>query len=269
MLLEKRNKASSILLFGLLTSLASSFVIQTSLQNSKTALNTPRNILQLQENNNNRYDKELEQQAEFKAREKAMGKGAGETAAGAILGGLVLGPFGALFGASLGSSLGASRAIDKARKEELERMGVTEEMLESAREMGLALERGMEGLKATQDSLFTQQKFAARLDADAERIYDEAKQALEDGDESKAKDLLSKRLDVQEKLKKALINCAEEKKRLEKMQENVRNIEERAVEMETLMKRNIGAKALMDSSDQFSLAAEDPLLQKFKDMGID
>ncbi len=259
----------STLFTSLLISTIDGFVIQ----NPAVCRVNPRissfTTTQLHKNNPNQYDKELEQKAELKAREEVMGAGAAETVAGAILGGLVLGPFGALFGASLGTALGENRAIDKARKEELDRMGVTEEMLESAREMGLALERGMEGLKATQDSLSTQQRFAARLDSDAERIYDEAKKALEDGDELKAKDLLVKRLDVQEKLKKTLVGCAEEKKRLEKMEENVRAIEERAIAMETLMKRSIGAKALMDSSDQFSLAAEDPLLQKFKDMGID
>ena len=235
-------------------------------RNNKNDIPSSLSSTKLYEKNNNRYDKELEQQAEYKAREKAMGSGAGETAAGAILGGLVLGPFGALFGASIGSSLGSSRAIDKAKKEELDRMGITEEMLDSAREMGIALERGVEGLKATQDSLLTQQRFAARLEEDAEKVYDQAKEALGNSDEDRAKDLLLKRVDIQEKLKKTLINCAEEKKRLAKMEENVRAIEERAVEMETLMKRNIGAKALMDSSSQFSLADEDPLLQKFRDL---
>mmetsp|Transcript_19761 Transcript_19761/g.24375 ORF Transcript_19761/g.24375 Transcript_19761/m.24375 type:complete len:278 (-) Transcript_19761:92-925(-) len=216
----------------------------------------------------NRYDEELERTAELKAREKATGSGAGETAAGAILGGLILGPFGALFGASIGSSLGGARAIDKAKKEELDRLGVTAEMLESAREMGAALDRSVEGLQLTRDSFETQQRFAKRLDLDAERVYDEAKEALENGDEERARDLLLKKKDIQEKLKKTLIACAEEKKRLSRMEDNVRAIEERAVEMESLMKRNIGAKAFIDSSE-FSLTAEDPLLQKFRDMGID
>jgi phage shock protein A len=251
------------------------FVIHSSpsslagVYNNNVIPKNQRTQINLNENNNNRYDKELEQKAEFKARENAVGAGAGETAAGAILGGLVLGPFGALFGASLGSSLGASRAVDKAKKDELERMGVTESMLEAAREIGVALERGVEGLKATQDSLSTLQKFAARLDSDVEKVYEDAKEALTSGDEERARDLLLKKVDIQKKLKKTLINCAAEKQRLEKMEENVRALEERAVEMESLMKRNMGAKALMDSSDQFSLADEDPLLRKFKDMGID
>ena len=43
------------------------------------------------------------------------------------------------------------------------------------------------------------------------------------------------------------MNCAEEKKRLTKMQDNVRAIEARAIEMESLLKRSIGAKTLMDA----------------------
>eukprot|EP00559_Dactyliosolen_fragilissimus_P003290 CAMPEP_0184872806 /NCGR_PEP_ID=MMETSP0580-20130426/41494_1 /TAXON_ID=1118495 /ORGANISM="Dactyliosolen fragilissimus" /LENGTH=103 /DNA_ID=CAMNT_0027375649 /DNA_START=268 /DNA_END=579 /DNA_ORIENTATION=+ len=85
-----------------------------------------------------RIDREMEESAERKAIQNARG-GGGETAAGAILGGLVLGPFGALFGASIGSSLGAKNAISKAKKEELERMGITEDMLQSAREVVGAL----------------------------------------------------------------------------------------------------------------------------------
>ena len=151
----------------------------------------------------------------------------------------------------------------------MERMGVTDEMLNSAKEIGVALERGMEGLKATQDSLITQQKFAKRLDADAEQVYEQAKAALASKNEEKARDLLFQRQQLQDKLKKTLLACAEEKKRLERQQENVRAIEERGMEMEALLRRSVGAKALRDSSDQFSLADEDPLLQKFRDMGID
>lgn len=218
---------------------------------------------------NGRFDQDLEQQAELKARQSAYGSGGAETLAGAALGGLVLGPFGALFGASLGSSLGQGRAVDKAKREEMERMGITEEMLESAREVGVALERGMEGLKATEDSLMTQQKFAKRLDDEVVEVMSQAQEALTSNNEDLARDLLFKKRDIQEKLKKTLLGCAEEKKRLEKMKTNVRAIEERAVEMEALMKRNIGAKALMDSSSQFALERDDPLLQKFKDLGID
>ena len=102
----------------------------------------------------------------------------------------------------------------------MERLGVTQEMLDTARDCGLALERSMEGLKATQDSLQTQQSFARMLDRDAEAIYEKAKAAVEAGDEDKARDLLFQRTQMQEKLKGVLIQCAEAKKRLETMEEN-------------------------------------------------
>merc|ERR1719491_891794 len=105
-----------------------------------------------------------------------------------------------------------------------------------------------------------------------EGVYSQAREALESGEEDKARDLLFRRTQIEEKLKKSLINCADEKKRLVQMQENVRAIEERAIEMESLMKRSIGAKVLQDSSSldgdvSFSLSQEDPLLQKFRDAG--
>lgn len=185
------------------------------------------------------YDEELERKAELAALEKARG-GVGETAAGAILGGLLLGPFGAVFGASIGSNLGAKNALSNAKKQELERMGVTEEMLQSAKEIGASLDRGFEGLKVIQDSLQTQQAFASKLDSEVQQVYAKAKDALEAGDEDKARDLLFKRSQLQEKLKKTLQNCIDEKRRLSQMEDNVRALEERALEMESLLKRNIG-----------------------------
>jgi len=150
-------------------------------------------------------------------------------------------------------------------------MGITEDMLTAAREIGSALENANEGLKATQDSLTTQQEFARRLDADAERVYNRAKMALSDKDEDEAKDLLYQRQKINEKLMKSLESCKQEKKRLAQMEDNVRSIEERSIEIESLLRRSIGAKSLQESSDQLLLQDndfEDPLLKKFKDMGI-
>lgn len=117
---------------------------------------------------------------------------------------------GALFGASLGSNIGAKNAIDRARKEEMERMGITAEMLEGARDIGLALERSMEGLQAIRTSLETQQQFARRLDADADQLYAKAKSALESGNEDASRLYLLDRTKVMDKLKEVLKRCAEE-----------------------------------------------------------
>jgi hypothetical protein len=220
-------------------------------------------------NNGDQFRRELEEKAERRAREKSEGKGGGQLAAGAILGGLVAGPFGALFGAQIGGKMGARNSFDKAKQEEMERMGVSQNMLEMAEDVGAALNRAFEGLQATRDSLQTQQSFARRLDNNAQQLYEQSKVAIEQGDEQKARGFLEERHGVQQRLKKAFQACAEEKQRLEIMERNVAMTEERAMEIETLLRRNVGAKALQDSSTSFSLSNEDPLLQKFRDLGID
>ena len=220
------------------------------------------------------HDNKIQRDLERRSRENATG-GTGETVAGAVLGGMLLGPFGALFGAQIGAGFGANNAIDRARKEEMKRLGVTEEMLATAQECGLALERSNEGLQATQDSLRTQQSLARMLDKDAADIYEKAKKALEDGNEERAKDLLFQRSQTQDKLKGVLLQCAEAKKRLEQMEDNVAAIERRAKEVEALLQRTIAAKSSQDISASdlpsvdFALSTEDPLLKKFRDAGID
>jgi hypothetical protein len=72
------------------------------------------------------------------------------------------------------------------------------------------------------------------------------------------------------------MQCAEEKKRLEKMEQNVKAIERRAMEVDSLLRRTVGAKAIQETAAtdsmvgiSFSLTAEAPLTQKFRDLGID
>jgi len=177
---------------------------------------------------------------------------------------------GLLFGSQIGANIGAKNALKKARKEELERMGITEQMLESAEEVGIALEQATEGLRATQASLDTQRSLARRLERDAEELYEKAKTAMAEGNEDAARNFLFQRNESQDKLKKVLRLCVEEKQRFERMQENVSAIEKRALEIESLLQRSVGAKARQEAAfDDLSLPVEDPLIQKFKDLGID
>lgn len=217
----------------------------------------------------NRFNRDFEEKATERAKQRAAGQGVGEMAGGAILGGLLLGPFGAFFGAQIGASVGSARAVDRAKSEEMERMGITPDMLQMAEEAGAALERALEGLKATRSSLETQQSFARRLDGDAQRLYDQAKEAIAASDEGGARTLLEDRQRVQQKLKTVLEGCADEKRRLETMERNVEAIEERAIEVDALLRRSMGAKALQDTSGQFALDEEDPLLKKFRDLGME
>ena len=212
-------------------------------------------VLSLAENSGNRWDRDIEE----RSRKRSTTAGVGETAAGAVLGGILGGPFGAIFGASLGSSIGARNALDRAKSEEMERMGLSQEMIDTAKDIGLALERSNEGLLAVQASLETQQRFARRLDADATDLYERAQQAILNSDDELARKTLMQRTDVQEKLKTVLASCVEERTRLLKMKDNVAQLKRRALEVESLMSRSVSSSALRDtqSSKDFSLDVED------------
>ena len=215
-----------------------------------------------------------------KSIEKAASGGGGSVAAGAILGGLVGGPFGALFGAAVGGNIGTKNAFDKARKEEMEKKGITQEMLDAAEEVGYALEQSMIGMDATRESLRSQQTLARRIEEDMNNTYEKAKAAMVEGREEDARSFLLKRNGDQDRLKDVLKNCAEEKKRIGVMESNVSALKTRAMEVEAILQRAVGAKARRDSSDlvaeqsvmtdlDLSLSREDPLLKKFKDAGIE
>jgi hypothetical protein len=213
-----------------------------------------------------RFNRDLEE----RSRRRAEGLGGGEAIAGAVLGTLVAGPFGLLFGSQIGASIGAKNALNKARKEEMERMGITQEMLDSAEQVGIALEQATEGLKATQTSLNTQRSLARRLERDTEELYEKAKAALATGNEDDARKFLFQKTECQEKLKRVLKLCIDEQQRYEKMQENVSAIEKRALEIEALLQRSVSAKTRQTTAfEELSLSVEDPLLQKFRDLGID
>lgn len=196
---------------------------------------------------------------------KAGSGGMAETATGAVLGGLILGPFGALFGAQLGANLGAKNSIEQSRKDRMKELGVTPEMLAMAQEVGVTLNRAVEGLNACRDSLASQQALAKRIDSDIERLYEDAKSAMSSSNEDRARELLFERDRLKKKLKQVLKNCVDERRRVQQMESNVEAIEDRAMEVETLLNRSVGAKALGDTSD-FAMNVADPLLEKFKDL---
>ena len=154
----------------------------------------------------------------------------------------------------------------------MERLGISQDMLDMAQDVGVSLEKSIEGMKAVRNSLETQQKLARLLDAESSNLYNKAKESISDSNEELARKLLLERTNVQEKLKKVLINCTEEKGRLQKMEDNISQLERRALEIDMLLRRTVSAKSMQGSADLdlgLSLRSEDPLLQKFKDLGID
>lgn len=151
----------------------------------------------------------------------------------------------------------------------MKRKGITPEMLEMANEVGIALKQTAEGLKATQDSVETQQRLAKTLDRQSESIYERAKSAIAAGEEEQARKLLMEREAIKDKLINVLRALAEDRKRLAVMESNVEALEARGLEIESLLRRSVGASALKDSSiNGFALEPEDPLLQKFRDLGM-
>jgi hypothetical protein len=247
-----------------------SFLLQQPLSTSRPQVWWPSSTVSSSYSSALHSDKlkrDIEERSQKRAADKGVG---GSIAAGAVLGGLIAGPFGALWGASIGSSLGVKSALDKSKKEEMERLGITQEMLDAAEDVALALQQSMEGMEATKESLQTHQSLARRIDSDASELYEKAKNAMTDGNEEEARKFLLKRTTEQESLKKVLQLCAEEKKRLEIMEDNVKQLQKRAMEVEGLLQRTVGAKTRRDSfTEDLSMSTDDPLLQKFRDLGID
>jgi phage shock protein A len=153
----------------------------------------------------------------------------------------------------------------------MSRLGIDSDMLAAAQDIAEALERANEGLVAVQDSLDTMQRFAKRLEDDADTLYAKAKTALLANEEEKAKKMLLDRHSTTQKLKDTLKSCVEMKQRLDIMERNVAVLETKAVEIESLLQRTVGAKAIQSagSMNGLSLQDEDPLLQRFRDLGID
>jgi hypothetical protein len=203
--------------------------------------------------------------------------GVGETAAGAILGGLLMGPLGALWGASIGANVGAKRSMEQAKRQEMERLGISQEMVDMAQDISISLQRAMEGYRVSQDSLRIQQSLAQRLEAEVQELQEGAKRAIIQGDEERAREILLRKKNKMDRWKEILLKCAEEKDRAERMKENVEALEQRAIEVDALIRRSVSAKALQDTSNSRflledttsevpSASFEDPLLRKFREL---
>ena len=215
---------------------------------------------------------DIEKSAQRRAYEnRSRGGGTGEAVGGAILGGMLGGPFGALFGAQIGASFGAASQLDKARKEEMSRKGLTPDMLEQANDVGAALRQAVEGLSAARESFETSQRLARTLDAQEKSQYERAKSAISSGDEEAARRSLLERESTKEKLLKVLKSVSEDRKRLAIMESNVEALETRGLEIESLLRRSVGAASMQGSANMnigLSLEPEDPLLRKFRDLGM-
>ena len=134
----------------------------------------------------------------------------------------------------------------------------------------MALNQAIAGLRVNRNSVETSKRLAKLLDSQEQTLYERAKSAIESGDEDGARKLLLERTSVKEKLLKVLQSIAEDNRRIATMESNVSALETRGLELEALLRRTVGASALQNSdSIGLSLQSEDPLLKKFRDLGIE
>jgi hypothetical protein len=252
------NVASSLILLSILSSLPGSTAFLPTIKSQKLFYpeSSPQKGLR---------DNRLEDEIEYRARINAQ-VGTGELATGAILGGLVLGPLGALFGAQIGARLGAQKAVDRAREAELQRLGITDEMLKEAKEIGFALEQSAQSLIACENSIESQQQYVRILERNMESVTDKAKIEILNGNEEKARLLLMEKQQMKDKMMKALKACVEEKNRKRQIEINIATLEKKALETEAEMRQIVATGSLNEIATSPN---DDPLLKRFQDLGID
>ena len=144
--------------------------------------------------------------------------------------------------------------------------GLTLEVLDMATDVGSALEHAVEGLRATHDRVEKSQKLAKLQDKQSESLYKCDTTAIKSGDEETARSFLLERELIKEKLLKILKGISEDRTRIKMMEMNVEVLKTtRALEIDVLLRRSVGASSMQISSILFFLLdIEDPLLKKFR-----
>jgi len=170
----------------------------------------------------------------------------GGAVGGAVVGGMLLGPFGAIFGSQIGSNM-ASR---KAATEQLERMGLSRDMIKGAQELMEELQTMEKGAQEVRDAYQNQAQRALQLEQDAEKFYEKAKAAVEAGDDDTAREMLEKRKRAQADLEKQIEQVKLARSRRDQMDGAVEAMARRANEYEQLMKRSMDASAVANAIEQ-------------------
>eukprot|EP00934_Nitzschia_sp_Nitz4_P006672 Nitzschia sp. Nitz4//scaffold121_size67750//40517//41394//NITZ4_006070-RA/size67750-augustus-gene-0.129-mRNA-1//-1//CDS//3329534357//6662//frame0 len=191
-----------------------------------------------------------------------------ETVAGAFIGGILGGPVGVLLGAQLGKSYGELNRQAGKEQEEQNSAGQSTTTLE-ARE---ALNNARSALHAIQTSLQVQREYALRLESDMAELVAKAREAILSGNDEEAQFFLLEKNTIRDKLDGVLKHCCQEDERAIIVQQQIRQLEAEVIERENdNIKRSMNANESTTgdiAGDTANSTIEDPLLKKFRDIGI-
>lgn len=187
---------------------------------------------------------------------------------GAVLGGLVAGPFGALWGAQLGKMMGSGSRERREQKEQLDRMGLSEDVVKLAQETAQDLANAESSLQLVQRAERSQSSLVRQLDDSMSNIYAAAEKALKDGDESAARSFLEQRQSIKLQKVAAQRELDVASQRVASMEASLAQLAVRATKIEQMVSRTVVSKRSLDISldDPYSSNIEDPLEGKWRDL---
>lgn len=191
---------------------------------------------------------------------------------GAVLGGLLAGPFGAIWGASLGSGFGANARQKREQAEELERMGLSEDMMKLAQQTAQDLAEAESALSMVQEAENSQAALVKRYDDAMSEAYKAAEDALSSGDEDSARRFLVEKNEHKTRKEAAELDLLEAKKRVSTMRSSVTQLAERTAQVEQMMSSIVADKKMKsiasrsDAGVVDTFTVEDPLERKFRDL---
>ena len=181
---------------------------------------------------------------------------------GAILGGLLR--FGAIWGAQIGGSMGASARQRAALQQQLDAMGVTPEVIATARDLARQVVEAEDSLEIVRRAVDSQASLADVLTEQAAAAYRSAEAALRRGDEAGARAKLEEKRDLALKRSAAEREVAAAREREAAMVTSLDALATRARSVEESIRAATERGPRGASSAAFELEVDDPLLERFK-----
>lgn len=184
---------------------------------------------------------------------------------GAVIGGIIAGPFGMLLGIGAGNSF----ANQKTAETEMQRMGMSKELIAEAQKLAQTLQDAQAASKASVDARETLKQRSLSLDQTYEQLQDRARECLKDGDEDGARAALQDRQKVGKQRDDAVLEFRAARERVERIDRDVSVLKQKVEDFDALILRSARAQQqqqVQGNSFEYevppSVAAEMPLTQQ-------